>query len=394
MPYFHYLHSIHLDLKVDIIYCDFIGVSLPSSELNTDIKKNTNITEYRLNPFFGITRVRRKFNGINSLNIMKFIPNRLINKMYIRGFENLRQRITNSVIFLDDTSSDNGTQRNNLLLNVLTQISNLMFLTPHAPHFSPKYNPQTMNTIFSKLLQKQNCYRIQPLKCYLNSSVDNEKNDIWVGYPGFDEKWIQYLSNFQEYTKKKNILIIIRKFKTTTSSPESFEYSLREFTEIIVGIFNFIYSYLPGHTIVIKPHPSNNIKLITQVLKQNGFYDFDITNESLYDSINKSKAVFSMYSTATFYGYFAQKPVFFVKNTISKFVQENDNCLSNLYSNINYYDLGIESDVKEIKRYISSNSLDNEIMNSLRDFYPNNASKKLDLIVNSLYKDYRYDKIE
>lgn len=394
MPYFHYLHSIHLDLKVDIIYCDFIGVSLPSSELNTDIKKNTNITEYRLNPFFGITRVRRKFNGINSLNIMKFIPNRLINKMYIRGFENLRQRITNSVIFLDDTSSDNGTQRNNLLLNVLTQISNLMFLTPHAPHFSPKYNPQTMNTIFSKLLQKQNCYRIQPLKCYLNSSVDNEKNDIWVGYPGFDEKWIQYSSNFQEYTKKKNILIIIRKFKTTTSSPESFEYSLREFTEIIVGIFNFIYSYLPGHTIVIKPHPSNNIKLITQVLKQNGFYDFDITNESLYDSINKSKAVFSMYSTATFYGYFAQKPVFFVKNTISKFVQENDNCLSNLYSNINYYDLGIESDVKEIKRYISSNSLDNEIMNSLRDFYPNNASKKLDLIVNSLYKDYRYDKIE
>ena len=111
-------------------------------------------------------------------------------------------------------------------------------------------------------------------------------------------------------------------------------------------------------------------------------------------TINKSKAVFSMYSTATFYGYFAQKPVFFVKNTISKFVQENDNCLSNLYSNINYYDLGIESDVKEIKRYISSNSLDNEIMNSLRDFYPNNASKKLDLIVNSLYKDYRYDKIE
>ena len=283
MPYFHYLHSIHLDLKVDIIYCDFIGVSLPSSELNTDIKKNANITEYRLNPFFGITRVRRKFNGINSLNIMKFIPNRLINKMYIRGFENLRQRITNSVIFLDDTSSDNGTQRNNLLLNVLTQISNLMFLTPHAPHFSPKYNPQTMNTVFSKLLQKQNCYRIQPLKCYLNSSVDNEKNDIWVGYPGFDEKWIQYSSNFQEYTKKKNILIIIRKFKTTTSSPESFEYSLREFTEIIVGIFNFIYSYLPGHTIVIKPHPSNNIKLITQVLKQNGFYDFDITNESLYN---------------------------------------------------------------------------------------------------------------
>ena len=395
IPYFHYLHTLHLDFKVDIIYCDFVGVSLPSSELNIDIKKNINVTEYRLNPFFGITRVRRKSNRINYFYIMKFIPTRLINKMYIRGFENLRQRITNSVIFLDDTSSDNGTQRNNLLLSVLTQISNLMFLTPHAPHFSPKYNPRTMNTIFSNLLQKENCYRIQPLKCYLNSSVNNEKNDIWVGYPGFDEKWIQYVSNFQEDTKrkKKNILIIIRKFKTTTSSPESFEYSLSEFTQIIVGIFNLINSYLPGHTIVIKPHPSNNLKLISQVLKQNGFYDFSITNESLYDSISKSKAVFSMYSTATFYGYFAQKPVFFVKNTISKFVQENDKCLNNLYSNITYYDLEIESDVNEIKQYIRSNSFDNEIINSLRDFYPNNASKKLDLIVNSLYKDYRYGKI-
>lgn len=395
MPYFYYLDTLHLEFKVKIIYCDFIGVSLPLSELSIDIKKKVNITEYRLNPFFGITRVRRKLIGFNFFYIMKFISTKMINKMYIRGFENLRQRIANSIIFLDDSSSDNGTQRNNLLLSFLNQISNLMFLTPHAPHFSPKYNPQTMNTVFSNLLQNKNCYRIQPLEGYLNTSVNNEKKDIWVGYPGFDEKWIKYISNFQEYTKKKkNILIIIRKFKTTASSPESFEYSLSEFTEIILKIFNFIYNYFPGYTIVIKPHPSNNIKLISQVLNRNGFYDFDISNESLYESISKSKAVFSLYSTATFYGYFAQKPVFFVKNTISKFVQDNDSILSNLYSNITYYDLGIETDVNEIKQHISSNIFDDEVINRLRDFYPNNASKKLELIVNSLYRDLRYDNLE
>jgi len=292
-------------------------------------------------------------------------------------FEGFFEQISPDLIILDNRENSLFPGAKNLF-TVIFALAVPKIIVPHAPHFSESdYVFSPVNPVGKDFYPE--CEAWIPFR-YSDTDRKHqglEKHFQYIGYPGFDDEWLESCKKKLQSNNKNIVCLYIgRKFLDQhIKRPENLDYVTMDYDAVLSDLLLIKESFKKLDkkiTFIFKPHPSSNFKLVQKVMRQASFDNSKITHEPLYDQIDELDIVISSYSTSVLIPAMAGIPTIIFNSEIQKKVNSQWSRVEDLYKGLSYY---IEAE--ELQTVLKSVLFDPNTSlidkSHLRDFYPDNA---------------------
>ena len=301
-------------------------------------------------------------------------------------FDDFFKRNAPDLIILDNRE-DSRFAGAKSLFDVVFASSIPKIVMPHAPHFNnPGYVFSPVNPYGKDFYPE--CEAWVPFK-FSNTEQNHPsltKHFYYVGYPGFDDEWIEHCKSYPKSKSKKIVCLYIgRKFlDRNVKKPDDLDYVIMDYNSVFADLLSIKESFVrlgQKMTLIFKPHPSSNYKLVKKILDEVSFDEYKITHEPLFGQEAELDFVFSSYSTSTLIPVLAGIPTIVFNSKVQKRVNEEWCKVAEMYIGLSYF---IEpSELFEtIESLIGGNSTQVRDKAHLREFFPDGAiDRSLDRLI-------------
>lgn len=224
-------------------------------------------------------------------------------------------------------------------------------LLPHAPH-------HTGTTAFTPFDERGEqlpdyCEVWMPFKFDRSWEKLPEKKSqfAYVGYPGLDSEWLAWLQSADNPVKSRarrrcnsskplQCLFIIRKFlEVGQSRPpghDAYIFDHAEFAYYLNLVGDALRQADADIELVIKPHPSNDFRSVSEALQASGIPRWRITHDSIYAQLPYCDLVISLYSTTLLIPAMAGVPVIVLHSRIQDEIHQWEE-MKQLYTGLRFY---------------------------------------------------------
>lgn len=279
---------------------------------------------------------------------------------------------------------------NNFFLNIFKKYflnKNYKFvLVPHGAHYEKEFRKNL--TISEELVLKENYLNLSANnfeKPWLNKKLKKSRC-INTGYPPFKYKG-NIESNLLFKSYKKRILVISRKFefKRTMSKMDGFTTNFESFKIFIekLKIVNF-----EDFDVYLKPHPTTDINLLKNYLKNNSLSKVKILFDPILFYINNFDLIYSYHSTALLSGIINNIPVIYYEDP---FVKKNFIWAKQYMNFYNMAYVAVNSRTKTDKffntrKFRFDNNILNFNKNKISRYFKNVENQKFFKILNKKFR--------
>lgn len=215
------------------------------------------------------------------------------------------------------------------------------------------------------------------------------------GYPGFDEKWVKYIKDNFEVVKNDSIFTVIiigRKFyhkgvrkinskEFVTMTYDEMKIYLNYLNQTLTKLLMSIGKKLH---IIYKPHPSSDLALADDLLKEVGVESFEIFTDLLYFAIPKANLVISPYSTSLLIPCFFEIPVFLINSPLQEQVNSFWDKVKEMYTGLAYFCIDEEQFEIKISHYfknINIKGIATQDRFHLLEYFPENSLNLIEKII-------------
>jgi len=218
-----------------------------------------------------------------------------------------------------------------------------------------------------------------------------EKKDQFhdVGYPGYDQEWIEHLISSQ---KTKKIVVtkeslrccfIIRDFfpqgyiRPDVADPITPDYE--EFSLVVQSVGRAIRETGRDIEVIIKPHPRNNLEMVNEVFMESGLSNWWVSQEPFFELLPKIDFVISYFSTTMLLPIAAKIPTIILDNRAQRHLNKNWEQLEHLYTGFQFFLKDNNYHVEYLKRVLieidqnESESSASKDYEHIRRFFPDGA---------------------
>ena len=263
--------------------------------------------------------LRKKFTIDKLFLLIEYVFNFLLKKIY--NFIFFKMQLKNFAKDYDFVFIGHRNFKSHFFSEVFNKIflkRNLKFIfIPHGPHYVRKFSKYLSNT--ENLILNENYINISANnieKPWLNRLI-NKSRCLNMGYPPF-----KYNSNYLEKEKfksrKKKILVISRKFdfkKEVSRKKDGFTINFKSFS---VFMDNLKLIDTNKFEIYLKPHPTTDINLLRQFLKENNLDNLKILFDPMLFYVKSFDLIYSYHSSLLLLGIANSIPVIYYEDKAVK----------------------------------------------------------------------------
>jgi hypothetical protein len=268
-----------------------------------------------------------------------------------------------------------------MLFDYLYKNKHVTFLLPHSPHDITQNSEVTSFDEKGEYFPDFCKYWIPYIysKAYMNFP-DRENDFVYLGYPAFDSKWIEFnRGKFSVKNKNKKCLLLIRNFFPQNSDlpdGEWFTVSYQSNLEYLNRVADAIRGLNSPIEIVIKPHPKASLPKTEELIKNSRLANWEISYESFYEQLNEIDFVISTFTTSLLIPQMYGIPTIIIEDYVQEYINrwavlekmykglslytlKNDNLEKKLMIAINQYDS--TNDIKHLRKYFPDGNLDSAL---------------------------------
>lgn len=346
IPSFDYslplIYKLRKNKKIDNVY--LLSNKLNSASLfpnfsdSNNVLLKTNITSIDLSDMslFRYIKILFSSNSRNS-NRKGFLQKliKLVEKKIIKKFNltiKTLEKISPNIVLFDhrDPSTIDSYSK---IFEYFNQNKIKVFLLPHAPHYLNE------SEHLSTGLNEELLINVSYIEPFAFSKVDPQLTNKYfsvenIGYPGFEEGWIEFIKRNPTYTD--SLILLLRPFHTKDSRwsrNEKVVLSEDELEKIILST-NMLIEKNMYKNVIIKPHPKNFQSDLDRILKPNINHENIIFyHESIINLISESNTFISTYSTTLLTTIAGSCKTYIINTQIFDKVFNDWKILKDLYSN-------------------------------------------------------------
>lgn len=264
-----------------------------------------------------------------------------------------------------------------------------VILTPHSTHEVHEYTEFTPFELNGRSpLADFNDYWISFKYENTWKSLPHMKNNFaYVGYPGADVDWFNFLTEFnKKFFKQKikphnlTIGLILRKFlpegMPRPHNFDAFTLNYDEMLDLLNKIASSINKAEVNYTLEIKPHPSNNMSSLKEILNKTELKNWRITPEPIYALLNSTDIFISLFSTVKIIPALNKTPVVIIDSNLQKYVNQKWDVLGSMYKSFPFYIYEIKHITKILNDMVGTATASEKFYNKMREHYPDHSSEK------------------
>jgi len=295
-------------------------------------------------------------------------------------------------VILFDNRTLSQFHRRDLFYDFCERTRRRVVLLPHAPH-------HTGTTAFTPFNERGEalpdyCEFWMPFKFDRSWEKLPERKDqfVYVGYPGLDSEWLAWVqagagAGHARPDGPLRCLFIIRKFfdKGERRPPghDAYAFDYEEFTRYVRLVAEALRRSDREVELVVKPHPSNELRPLERVLRESGIPRWSIARDSIYAEVPRCDLVVSLYSTTLLIPAMAGIPVVLLHSRIQDEIHRWDE-MKQLYTGLRFYlenpedlpeRLGEVVDLARERRRAPDAFVGPDVEH-LRSFYPDGAAQR------------------
>lgn len=340
----------HDDVDITVLYCvaDRQRI-LRGSKFYSDFFSKIRAREYDFSSFISRSLVKlvnlvspssvgtsywdlQHLDGYSSNKLIRYLrPSRYINKLLDYFFSilinphDIFSRISPSLIFFAPRGySFPGKKK---LIKYTYKYRRQVVLFPHGPFISNgcdvlNYGGSTTGEkpVPSFCEYWYSLREEQTAKAY----PDIAHQIVYVGYPGLDNEWLEYLrreyyiegKGKKDESNKERIykcLFIVRKFEKNARDYGVLQYD--EFVNLIQSVVTVFKKCRHRIHIIVKPHPSNDFVGLKYIMDNVGYNNWEISSEPNYLLMQECDFVLTVPSTSFLVPLMFGKPVIIIKTS-------------------------------------------------------------------------------
>lgn len=372
--------SLFKQLKIkNFDYIDFCYFKNFSSFLRAIVKSNLDYPP--------LTEFRSKLYQYDFSFITQFLG-KLVNKILqivifrISRVNAILPKLNPDIIFFDNRSGYKflGSDK---IYNYMYLNKKPVYLIPHAPHMR---HPTSEFCPFDEEGDELP-YFCRFLYSYKFSTPwvgrENKRGQFFYsGYPGLDSLWLKKhvgSENNSKIWKNGAVVFAIRKFlpKGVERKPNTDDYVM-DFEEVLKAtklVQKILTAIKYTKDIIIKPHPSNNINDIYDLMSYFPRITFQISNEPMYSLLKDTGIVICLPSTVALISAYSGVPTCIIECRLQNTIDTTWEKLKNLYDETT---IRINDDnVLEMERLVLAKKF-----NKIRKHYPDGSSKLIEDMLN------------
>lgn len=265
------------------------------------------------------------------------------------NFQQILPSLNPDVILLDNTTSRANRVRG-FIMDYLERTRKKTILLPHAPHHSST----TAFTPFNKVKQLPDyCEFWMPFKFEKTWEAvpGKESQFVYVGYPGLDAEWLAHIGANTRYGSAINMkvtstnqplrsLFVVRRFlekgQKRSEGDNAFVYDFDEFSYYLDLVGSAIEKMGTDIEVIVKPHPSNDYKVLKDTLRESNICNWRVSYEPIYALLSEIDFVISLYSTVLLIPAMAGIPVMLLNSSTQSVVHQEDE-FKRLYTGLRFY---------------------------------------------------------
>ncbi len=322
----------------------------------------------------------------------------LVSNVFKNGLARVERAITPRLIHLDrilptfnadtvlfDNRATTKFPGRELFFQYFSRIRRPVVLLPHAPHLRDPVSEFCPFDEHGEVLPSY-CNFWMPLRFGTPWVKVPDKKDqfSYVGYPGLDSEWLDFLRKKRQATKLKCLVIIRRYLEEGEKRPADLDPYIIDYDEFIRPmrlLAEAVKRTGKEIDVIIKPHPANNYKCLARDLKKVGLRHWSITHEPVFALLQEIDLVVSLFSTILLVPAMSGIPTLVLNSKLQRHVHEEWSLLRDLYTNMEFYveDLaGFSSVFANALNRLMQKSVaaikDNDI-NHLRYYFPSGATE-------------------
>jgi len=247
-------------------------------------------------------------------------------------------------VILFDNRSVTAFEGRDALYAYFARARKKVVLLPHAPH-------HTGTTAFTPFDERGEplpdyCEFWMPFKFDRSWERLPEKKAqfVYVGYPGLDSAWLARpefgAARARRAADPLRCLFIIRKFlRPGQSRPPGHDAYVFDYDEFLVYVRCVAAALRAADApveLVVKPHPSNDFRLLRDVFAESGIARWSITHDSIYGVAPACDLVISLYSTTLLIPAMAGVPTVLLHSRIQDEIHQWDE-MKRMYTGLRFY---------------------------------------------------------
>lgn len=307
LPVLWGLRQRYPDANLNILYCrkhreELLG----GASFYSDVLRELSIAEYDFSNNFDKQKYKRKIPSMISYSRAFKIYKKICSFFQVKPSQNGRkilETIKPDLILLDNTSSQIKKSVHDIY-EYLEEKRIPVILLPHAPHHSSatEFSPFCEQ---NKLPDFVHCWMPFIFDRYYESDVEKKDQFHYVGYPGMDLSWFNFVALENCKRVKPDIvtcMFVIRRFldkgQDRSEGDNQFVYDYEQMTSFVEGVSRSLNSLKLDYKLIVKPHPSNNRQSIEDFFSRFEIDNWEVSCEPIYHYIGEIDFVISIYSTA------------------------------------------------------------------------------------------------
>lgn len=205
------------------------------------------------------------------------------------------------------------------------------------------------------------------------------KQFAYVGYPGLDTEWVENRMKSRQEHPRPRVLWVTRKFypkgmpRPSHADPFTMDYD--ELLEASARLARAIQKSGRDVEVVVKPHPSGNLRLTSELLSAAGLRNHAISHEPFYKLLPEIDAVVSLFSTSILMPALFGIPTIVLDSSLQSFVHSKWDVLRELYTGFKWF-VRDEVHLCTALGEALSNPNTKADINHVRSFFPDGACKR------------------
>lgn len=201
----------------------------------------------------------------------------------------------------------------------------------------------------------------------------------YIGYPGLDTEWINDCMKSKSKNPRPRVLWVTRKFypkgMTRPSNADPFTMDYVEMFEASARLARAIRDGGLDVEVVVKPHPSGNLRLTSELLDSAGLQNYVISLEPFYKLLPEIDAAVSLFSTSILMQVLFGIPTIVLDSTVQHFVHSKWNVLRKLYTGFRWF-ISAETDLcVALGEALSNPSVETDVRHA-RSFFSDKACER------------------
>jgi len=270
-------------------------------------------------------------------SLRKKAENYFVNKWI--DTKKIKNYIEPDLIFFDLREKSRFPGRDSIF-QYLYNLEKPTILLPHSPH---DITPTSEITCFDELGEYFPSFAKYWIPFKYSEAYtrfpERKEDFIMLGYPAFDNQWIEFNKKLIENRVQKTCLVMIRNFYHEGVVPPDGEYFTVSY-QTNITFLNSIQDALEKLdttvNLIIKPHPKASAPRVIDLINKTKLKNWEVSYESFYETLNKIDFVISTFTTSLLIPQFYGIPTIVFEDYVQRYVNQWD-VLSNIYKGLSLY---------------------------------------------------------